>query len=190
MKIIVGLGNPGRKYVGTRHNVGFDVVAEIARRTSATAPRSAFEAEVVETRLEDERALLAAPQTFMNLSGRSVRKILDFYKLAVSELLVICDDLNLPVGRCRLRAGGSAGGQKGLQSIIQHVGGENFARLRIGIGRPPERMDASAFVLQRFAPTEKETIAAALHQAAEAAELWATLGPQAAMNRVNAPPAE
>src|SRR5690349_12898386 len=122
MKLIVGLGNPGRKYAGTRHNIGFEVLAELGRRNQAAAPRSAFEAEISEVAIAGERVLLASPQTFMNLSGRSVRKILDFYKLEHSDLLVICDDLNLPTGRLRLRAAGSAGGQKGLQNIIEHLG--------------------------------------------------------------------
>ena len=190
MRIIVGLGNPGRKYVGTRHNIGFDVLAEIARRQSSTGWRSGFEAELLETTIGDQRVLLAAPQTFMNLSGRSVRKILDFYKLPLDELLVICDDLNLPVGKRRLRRSGSAGGQKGLKSIIDHVGGQDFARLRIGIGRPPERMDSAAYVLQRFSAAEAEKVEAAVSAASEAAEQWATLGVDAAMNRVNSPDAD
>lgn len=190
MKLIVGLGNPGRKYAGTRHNVGFDVLAQIALSQSAPAPRNSFDAEIVEVSLDAERTLLAAPQTYMNLSGRSVRQILDFYKTSRTDLLVVCDDLNLPVGRLRLRRSGSAGGQKGLQSIIDHLGGEDFARLRIGIGRPPDRMDASAYVLQRFAASERDAIQAAVIDAANAAELWATLGPDAAMNRVNAGPQE
>lgn len=188
MKLIVGLGNPGRKYVGTRHNIGFDVLAELARRHGAPSPRAAFEAEIAEISVGGERVLLAAPQTFMNLSGRTVRQVLDFYKLALSELLVVCDDLNLPTGRLRLRRSGSAGGQKGLQNIIEHTGTEDFARLRIGIDRPPERMDAAAYVLQKFSKAEKELIQPATVAAADAAELWVTLGPDAAMNRINAAP--
>jgi PTH1 family peptidyl-tRNA hydrolase len=186
MKLIVGLGNPGREYVGTRHNIGFDVLAELARRRTAPAPRSAYNAQLIDTDVGGERVLLAAPQTFMNLSGRSVRQILDFYKLPLSELLVVCDDLNLTSGRLRLRRSGSAGGQKGLQNIIEHAGSEDFARLRIGIGRPPGRMDSSAYVLQRFAAAEREAIDAAVGAAADAAELWVTLGTDATMNRVNA----
>jgi len=188
MKLIVGLGNPGRKYVGTRHNVGFDVVAELSRRGSAPAPRKAFESELAEIAIGDERVLLAAPQTFMNLSGRAVRQILDFYKLGLADLLVICDDLNLPMGRLRLRKNGSAGGQKGLRNIIEHAGTEEFARLRIGIDRPPERMDATAYVLQKFTASERDAMSDAVAAAAAAAELWATQGPDAAMNRVNAAP--
>jgi PTH1 family peptidyl-tRNA hydrolase len=188
MKLIVGLGNPGRKYVGTRHNVGFDVVAELSRRASAPAPRKAFDSGLAEIAVGDERVLLAAPQTFMNLSGRAVRQILDFYKLGLADLLVVCDDLNLPLGRLRLRKNGSAGGQKGLKNIIEHAGTEEFARLRIGIDRPPERMDATAYVLQKFTASERDAMSGAVAAAAAAAELWVTQGPEAAMNRVNAAP--
>jgi PTH1 family peptidyl-tRNA hydrolase len=188
MKLIVGLGNPGRKYVGTRHNVGFDVVAELSRRGAAPAPRTAFDSKLTETVIGGERVLLAAPQTFMNLSGRAVRQILDFYKLPLAELLVVCDDLNLSFGRLRLRRDGSAGGQKGLQNIIEHAGSEHFARLRIGIDRPPEHMDATAYVLQRFTASEREPVSAAVGAAADAVELWVTQGTDAAMNRVNAAP--
>jgi PTH1 family peptidyl-tRNA hydrolase len=188
MKLIVGLGNPGRKYVGTRHNVGFDVVAELARRGSASSPRRAFDAELTESVIGGERVILAAPQTFMNLSGRSVRQILDFYKLSLTDLLVVCDDLNLPLGRLRLRRNGSAGGQKGLKHIIEHTGSEDFARLRIGIDRPPDRIDATAYVLQRFATGERDVMRTAVAAAADAAELWVTQGPDDAMNRVNAAP--
>lgn len=188
MKLIVGLGNPGRKYDGTRHNVGFDVIAELARRNSGSAPRSDFDALIAEAVIGRERVLLAAPQTYMNLSGRSVRQILDFYKLGLPDLLVVCDDLNLPLGRLRLRRNGSAGGQKGLKNIIEHAGSEDFSRLRIGIDRPPERVDAIAYVLQRFAPAQRDAINNAVSFAAEAAELWVTAGPDVAMNRINAAP--
>jgi PTH1 family peptidyl-tRNA hydrolase len=190
MKLVVGLGNPGRKYAGTRHNVGFDVVVLLARRFSAPAPRSAFQADVTEAAIHGERVLLAAPQTYMNLSGRSVRQIVDFYKLSLDQLLVVCDDLNLPPGRLRLRASGSAGGQKGLQNIIEHLGTEEFPRLRLGIGRPPPPIDAVDYVLMRFPADERELIAAAIEQAAQAVELWVRVGTSAAMNQVNAPPVD
>lgn len=188
MKLVVGLGNPGRKYAGTRHNVGFDVVALLARRCGAPAPRSSFQAEVTEAALHGERVLLAAPQTYMNLSGRSVRQIVDFYKLPLDQLLVVCDDLNLPPGRLRLRASGSAGGQKGLQNMIEHLGTEDFPRLRLGIGRPPPQIDSVDYVLMRVPAEERELMAAAIQQAADAAELWVRVGTSAAMNQVNAPP--
>ncbi len=190
MKLVVGLGNPGRKYAGTRHNVGFDVVAQLARRFNAPAPRTAFQAEVTEAAIQGERVLLAAPQTYMNLSGRSVRQIVEFYKLPLDQLLVVCDDLNLPPGRLRLRASGSAGGQKGLQNIIEHLGTEDFPRLRLGIGRPPPQIDAVDYVLMRFPADERELIAAAVEQAALAVEVWVRVGTSAAMNQVNAPPVD
>jgi PTH1 family peptidyl-tRNA hydrolase len=186
MKLVVGLGNPGRKYAGTRHNVGFDVVALLARRFNAPAPRSDFQAEVTEAAIHGERALLAAPQTYMNLSGRSVRQIVDFYKLPLDQLLIVCDDLNLPPGRLRLRASGSAGGQKGLQNIIEHLGTEDFPRLRLGIGRPPPQIDAVDYVLMRFPTEERELIARAVEQAADAVDVWVRVGTSAAMNQVNA----
>jgi len=187
MKVIVGLGNPGRKYVGTRHNVGFEVLARLARQHGADAVRGRFDAEIADITTGGERLLLAAPQTYMNLSGRSVRQILDFYKLDADRLLIVCDDLNLDVGRLRLRASGSAGGQKGLQDTINHLGTQDFARLRIGIGRPPGRMDATAYVLQKFSAADRELIDEAVVRAADAAVLWATDGVQTAMNSVNAP---
>ncbi|MBX3436567.1 MAG: aminoacyl-tRNA hydrolase [Planctomycetaceae bacterium] len=188
MKVVVGLGNPGRKYAGTRHNVGFDVLIQLARQHQAEAARTRFEAEITEITVRGERVLLAAPQTFMNLSGRSVRQIVDFYKVATADVLVACDDLNLELGRLRLRASGSAGGQKGLQDIIQLLGTEDVSRLRIGIGRPPGRMAATAYVLQKFAVDDRQIIDVAIAQAADAVALWAAEGIQSAMNTFNARP--
>ena len=188
MKVVVGLGNPGQKYAGTRHNVGFDVVEKLAARHPGAAFRNRFESELCEIEIHSDRLLLVAPQTFMNLSGRAVRAVLDFYKLAVKDVLVVCDDLNLEPGRLRLRASGSAGGQKGLQDIINHLGTQDVARLRIGIGRPPGRMDAAAYVLQRVGTRERDALEVAIVEAAEAAALWATKGIEKAMNLVNGPP--
>ncbi len=187
MKVVVGLGNPGRKYIGTRHNVGFDVLARLAHERGADSVRTKFEAEITEITVGTERLLLVAPQTFMNLSGRSVRQIVDFYKLSADDVLLICDDLNLEAGRLRLRAAGSAGGQKGLQNTIDHLGTQQFARLRVGIGRPPGRMDAAAYVLQKFSASDREIIDVTVAQAADAVILWAEDGVQSAMNSVNAP---
>ena len=184
-RVVVGLGNPGRKYEGTRHNLGFDVLAELARRHGASNTAVQFEADVAEISPCGERLQLVAPQTFMNLSGRSVRKLVDFYKLPLASLLVVCDDLNLDAGRLRLRGSGSAGGQKGVAHIATCLGTEEFARLRIGIGRPPGRMDASAWVLGRFRPDEQETMRLAVVQAADAVEVWCRDGLAEAMNRFN-----
>ena len=158
MKLVVGLGNPGRKYADTRHNVGFAVLAELARRTGAGRWRFDFEAELVETRLENEKVLLAAPQTFMNLSGSSVVRLRDFYKLEHEDILVVCDDFNLPLGRLRLRATGTAGGQKGLSDIIRRLSTEQIPRLRIGIGQPPAGFEAADFVLSKFRKEEQTEI--------------------------------
>lgn len=186
MKVVVGLGNPGLKYVGTRHNVGYDVLARLAHEYGAESVRARFEAEITQITVGSERLLLVAPQTFMNLSGRCVRQVVDFYKLATEDLLLVCDDLNLDVGRLRLRASGSAGGQKGLQNTIDHLGTQQFARLRIGIGRPPGRMDAAAYVLQKARPEEREALELAVARAADAVVLWAKQGIETAMNAVNA----
>jgi PTH1 family peptidyl-tRNA hydrolase len=187
MKAIVGLGNPGARYRRTRHNVGFDVLEELGRRFLAPAPRSQFEAEIRDLRDGDERVLLVAPQTYMNESGRSVRKLVDFYQLAPPDLLVVCDDLNLDCGRLRLRTDGSAGGQKGLQDIIRHLGTDVVPRLRIGIGRPPGRMDAADYVLSRFSEAEAKEIEIAVKEAADACRSWWQDGAPATMNRINGP---
>jgi PTH1 family peptidyl-tRNA hydrolase len=185
MKLVVGLGNPGRKYTGTRHNVGFDVLDELSRRNAVPAPRSMMQAQIADAMIAGQRVLLAAPQTYMNLSGRAVRQIVEFYKLPLQDLLIVCDDLNLPCGKLRLRRSGSAGGQKGLQSIIEQLGTEDFARLRIGIDRPAPPMDATAYVLARFSPQERATISSAVVDAAEGVELWVRGGAENAMNRIN-----
>lgn len=188
MKIVVGLGNPGAKYRGTRHNVGFEVLAELAKRHGSSTSTLKHDAELAEVFLSGEKVLLVAPQTYMNLSGKSVWPLVDFYKLPLEDLLVVCDDLNLDVGRLRLRASGSAGGQKGLQNIIQVLGTEDFARLRIGIGRPPGKMDAADYVLSRFLSEERETIDEALLAAADGVEFWVKDGCDRAMNKVNTTP--
>jgi PTH1 family peptidyl-tRNA hydrolase len=186
MKIVVGLGNPGAKYRVTRHNVGFETVAELAQRHGGSAPSLKHEAEQVEIFLAGEKVLLVAPQTYMNQSGKSVWPLMDFYKLPLNELLVVCDDLNLDLGQLRLRASGSAGGQKGLGHIIQQLGSQEFPRLRIGIGRPPGRMNSADYVLAKFLAEERETIEEAVKSAADGVELWVKEGCDKAMNKVNA----
>ena len=187
MKVVVGLGNPGLQYQRTRHNVGWEVLAELARRHGSERPKIKFDAEIVEILISGEKVLLVAPQTYMNASGRSVQPLVAFYQLPLDELLVVCDDFNLETGRLRLRPSGSAGGQKGLADIIQRLGTEKFARLRIGIGRPPGRMNAADYVLSRFRSDEVEPMKLATVLAADGVEHWVRDGLQAAMNRVNAP---
>lgn len=185
MKVVVGLGNPGDKYRRTRHNVGFDVAAELAKRNGDPTPRTKFEAEVVEFVLGGEKVVVVRPQTFMNLSGGSVQPLVAFHHVALSDLLVVCDDLNLDVGRLRLRASGTAGGQKGLADIIRRLGSEEIPRLRIGIGRPPPRMDSADYVLGKFHAGEVDSIRDVISRAADAAEIWIREGLIAAMNRFN-----
>ncbi len=188
MKVVVGLGNPGQKYQNTRHNVGFEVLAELAKRWSADRPQVRFEAEICEIFVAETKVLLVAPQTFMNLSGRAVGKIADFYKLENDVFSVVCDDLNLPGGRLRWRASGSAGGQKGLLDITRHLGTQDVARLRVGIGRPPGRQDPADYVLGRFSKAEREEMDLAVAHAADSVELWVSEGVTAAMNKYNKKP--
>ncbi|MFK7817647.1 MAG: aminoacyl-tRNA hydrolase [Planctomycetaceae bacterium] len=188
MKVVVGLGNPGSKYQNTRHNVGFEVVGELAKRFVADGPKVQFESEVCEIRIDGTKILLVAPQTFMNLSGRAVGKLCDFYKLEPAAFAVVCDDLNLPTGRLRWRAKGSAGGQKGLLDITRHLGTQDIARLRIGIGRPPGRQNPADFVLGKFNKSEREEMDISVAEAADSVELWVREGVVSAMNRFNQKP--
>lgn len=185
MKVVAGLGNPGRKYEGTRHNVGFEVLGELAKRFSAAAPKVQFEAEISEILIGSERVLLVAPQTFMNLSGRSLRQVLDFYKLPIDSLLVICDDLNLRLARIRLRKSGTSGGQKGLQNVIQQLGTEQVCRLRLGIDPAPIGFDSADYVLGKFGKRDRAVLDPAIWQAADAVEVWVKDGIESAMNRFN-----
>lgn len=185
MKLVVGLGNPGRQYVGTRHNIGFDVLAELARRFAAPVDKLKFEALHSEFMLRNEKVLLIAPQTYMNLSGQSVQKFCSFFQIVPSDVIVICDDINLPLGRLRLRQSGSAGGQKGLQNIIQHLGTQEVPRLRIGVDPPPSGRDAKDWVLGTFGKSDIPLVETAVQTAAQAAEVWASEGLAAAMNRFN-----
>ena len=182
---MVGLGNPGRRYQGTRHNVGYAVLAELARKSARPAARTRFHGEVVEADLGGQKALLLSPTTFMNLSGTSVQEAMGFYKLPNEELLVLCDDLNLPVGKLRFRAGGSSGGQKGLDDIIARLGTEEFSRLRVGIGAAPEGWDWADYVLSKFTPDELPAIEQAVGLAADAVAVWAREGIEICMNQYN-----
>jgi peptidyl-tRNA hydrolase, PTH1 family len=185
VKLVVGLGNPGRRYQGTRHNVGFAVLAELARRHGLGRPKSSFRGEVVEADLAGTRALLLGPMTYMNNSGTSVQAAAGFYKVPGEDLLVVCDDLNLPLGKLRVRIKGSSGGQKGLEDIIQRLATEDFPRLRIGIGSPPEGWDATAYVLGRLTAEEKNEIDHAVLRAADAVVVWAREGIECCMNQYN-----
>jgi peptidyl-tRNA hydrolase, PTH1 family len=185
MKLVVGLGNPGRKYQGTRHNIGYEVVADLARRFGTGAARSSFQGEVVDASVQGERLILLSPHTFMNASGASVVAARDFYKLGHAELLVVCDDFNLPLARLRIRTKGSSGGQKGLEDIIRRLGGDDIGRLRIGIGQPADGWDAVDYVLGKFSKAERPEIEAAIWRAGEAVVVWARDGVEACMNQYN-----
>ena len=184
MKIIVGLGNPGAKYAGTRHNIGFEVIDYIAKGPGCSPFREKFEAFVAELKEGEETVLLVKPLTFMNLSGRSVRAMLDFYKLPVEQVLVVCDDFNLPLGKLRIRAKGSHGGQNGLRNIQEQLGTDSYARLRIGVGQPGLG-EAVDFVLSKFKPGERAATNEAVANAAQAALVWVCQGIEACMNRFN-----
>jgi len=184
MKVAVGLGNPGKRYDGTRHNVGFEVIDILARSSGAGTFSRRFQAEMAETFEEGEKVLLVKPETFMNLSGLAVRQVTDFYQVPLEELLVICDDVNLPLGKLRFRARGTHGGHNGLRDIQSHLGTTEYSRLRIGVDAPGE--DLVDHVLSRFRPAEKKVMQDALILAAEAVSFWARQGIQAAMNQYNA----
>jgi PTH1 family peptidyl-tRNA hydrolase len=184
MKLIVGLGNPGSRYQGTRHNVGFAVVDSLASGLGAGSFQSRFQAQVCELMEDSGKILLVKPETFMNLSGRCVRQIVDFYQVPLSELLVVCDDINLPLGRLRVRARGTHGGHNGLRDIQAHLGTTEYSRLRIGVGAPPEE-GAVDYVLGRFRPSERPVIDDAVQLAAQAVLVWAARGVEACMNQYN-----
>lgn len=185
MKLVVGLGNPGRKYEGTRHNLGFEVLNRLAQRHAAQRPKTAFQGETTTVELSGQKALLLWPQTYMNLSGGSVLAARDFYKIADDDLLLVCDDINLPLGKLRFRAEGSAGGQKGLDDVIRRLGTQRIARLRIGVDSPPERVDAADYVLAKFRKEEIPLAQEAIERAADAVSAWAEHGIQHCMNQYN-----
>jgi PTH1 family peptidyl-tRNA hydrolase len=161
------------------------VLAELARHCGAGKPKARFQGDVMEAELGGQRALLLAPTTFMNLSGASVLEARDFYKVQEEDLLILCDDLNLPLGKLRVRAQGSSGGQKGLEDIIRRLGSEAFPRLRVGIGTPPPGWDAADFVLARFTAAEQPLVDEAVQRAADAVVVWAREGTAVCMNRYN-----
>jgi PTH1 family peptidyl-tRNA hydrolase len=198
MKLIVGLGNPGSDYVGTRHNVGFDAVDAVAERLGWVGKgdfnrraRSAFDGLVVDGMLSlhsvggTEKLVLLKPMTFMNVSGKSVRAALDFFKLTPSEVLVIVDELALPCGKLRLRPDGSDGGHNGLKSVKQMLGTDRYPRLRIGIDSPPPQMAGKDYVLGRYTPEQRPLIEAGVAKAAGCIATWADEGIVTAMNRFN-----
>lgn len=184
VKLIVGLGNPGPKYAGTRHNVGFDVVDELARRWQIGMGAEKFHAWFGVGEFRGERVGLMKPTTYMNRSGQAVVAAGQFYKLELTDLMVVVDDLALPVGKLRIRKSGSAGGHNGLEDIVTRAGSDAWCRLRIGIGARVG--DPKVYVLGEFDETEKPIIDAAVKKAADAVECWVAEGPDQAMNKFNA----
>lgn len=188
MKLVAGLGNPGARYRGTRHNVGFDVIDLIAGRERLafeTAPADALMARWRFADRPDESVLLVKPLTFMNISGQAVGALSHFYKVALSDVLIVCDDVNLPLGRLRVRASGTEGGHNGLRSVAEVLGTIDYARLRIGVGRGDTRRDLADHVLARFEPDEMSGIEAAVARAADAVGAWVSDGLAKTMNTYN-----
>jgi len=184
MKVVVGLGNPGSEYTGTRHNVGFAVVDSLAQGPRASRFKTQFQALVAESAEDAGKLLLVKPQTFMNLSGLCVRQLLEFYKLPTEDLLVVCDDINLPLGKLRLRANGSHGGHNGLRNIQQHLATNEYSRLRIGVDAPKQE-GTVGHVLGRFRASELPVISEAVAKSVEAVVFWLGKGTEATMNRYN-----
>lgn len=183
MKIIVGLGNPGKDYEETRHNIGFKVIDVLANSTGIHVNKINHQALCGEFIHAGEKVLLVKPQTFMNLSGQAVGSIVRWYKINPEEILVIYDDLDLPAGKLRIRAKGGPGGHNGMKSLIAHLQTDDFARIRVGVGRPPLEMAVSDYVLSGFLPIEREPINQAVTQAAAAVQTWLDKGLVEAMNR-------
>jgi peptidyl-tRNA hydrolase, PTH1 family len=184
MRVIVGLGNPGRRYRATRHNLGRDVVERLAARLGVRWEEDGW-ARIARTRVGASAIVLAIPETYMNVSGQAVRDLLRRRHRRATDLLVVHDDLDLPLGHLRLKPGNGAGGHNGIRSLIEVLGTGQFPRLRLGIGRPPAGVDPADFVLERFTSDERPAIDAAIDRAAEAALAVATDGLPAAMNRYN-----
>jgi len=184
--LLVGLGNPGNDYAVTRHNVGFIFLDYLAREYGFTLKSSKWQAEVVKDTLWGKPVVLAKPQTFMNRSGAAVAQIVNFFQISTENLIVVHDDLDLEVGRIKIVTSRGAGGHNGIRSIIQHLDANNFTRIKIGIGRPPEPMTSSNYVLSKFSPDEQKILEENLQNVEEAARMILEHGTIAAMNQINA----
>ncbi len=183
--LLIGLGNPGREYRDNRHNVGFMLIDRLAIRLEARGLKMQSKAIVTTANYAERKLILAKPQTYMNLSGQSVQGLLHFYKLPLENLLIAHDDLDIPFGTIRVRPGGGPGGQKGMASAIDYLGTKDFPRLRIGIGRPPGRMDPAAYVLQDFSREDMKSLSMVIDRAADAALEFVVNGLDKAMNKYN-----
>lgn len=186
MYIIVGLGNPGREYQNTRHNIGFDVIDVLAEKNHITMGEKKHKAIIGKGFVAGQKAVLVKPQTYMNLSGESVRDVIDFYKIdEKEELIVVSDDISLHVGQIRIRKKGSAGGHNGLKNIIQHLGHDEFQRVKMGVGEKPQGRDLADYVLGHFDKEERCIMDESADRAAQAIEVMITDGPDKAMNLFN-----
>lgn len=185
MKIIVGLGNPGREYIATKHNIGFDAITRISDDYDISLDFKKHQAICGKGMIAGEKIILAQPQTFMNLSGESVRALVDFYKISPEDLIIIYDDISLPPGQLRIRKKGSAGGHNGIKNIIAHLGTDEFPRIKIGVGEKPGGWDLKDYVLSRFPSEEEPTIREALKMVSKACEVMIFRGIQEAMNEYN-----
>ena len=183
--LLIGLGNPGREYRDNRHNIGFMLIDRLAVRLDARGMKLQSKAIVIGALYEGRKLILAKPQTYMNLSGQSAQGLLHFYKIPPENMIVAHDDLDLPLGTIRIRPGGGAGGQRGMASTIERLGTQDFPRLRLGIGRPPGRMDAAAYVLQDFSRADLLIVSETLDRAADAVLTFVTDGLDKAMNKYN-----
>lgn len=185
LALIVGLGNPGEKYQHTRHNIGFDCLTGLHERMGRPSVQAKFESQLVRGVLNGRDVCLVWPLTYMNCSGRAVAQVARFYKVSVENILVVCDDLSLPLGKLRMRRNGSSGGQKGLNDILKSLGTQDVSRLRIGIDATPENWDTADYVLSKFSAAERKVVSDALSRAADAAQSWLSDGIVTAMNRFN-----
>jgi peptidyl-tRNA hydrolase, PTH1 family len=184
-KVIAGLGNPGKQYERTRHNVGFMAAELLARRHGLKFDKMMSKGLVALGEIGNVKVALVKPQTFMNVSGECVGPIMKFYKSLPDDLVVMYDELDIPFAQVRMKPSGGAGGHNGMKSIIQRISSQEFARIRLGIGRPPGRMDPAAFVLQPFATAEQIDVEEMIARAADAVEIWLREGVAIAMNRTN-----
>ncbi len=185
MKCIVGLGNPGKKYEQTRHNIGFMVIEELAKRNDWKLNKKKFNGKFSLDKVDGEKVILLEPQTFMNLSGESLRPLMEFYDMTINDIIIIYDDLDLPTGKIRLRQKGGHGGHNGIRSIIDQLGTKEFKRVRVGIGRPTTPIPVPDYVLGKFNKEEDEDALASIKKAADACELWLRKPFQEVMNEFN-----
>lgn len=183
--IVAGLGNPGRRYDNTRHNVGFETIDFLSDKYRINVSKVKFKAVIGDGDIEGERVILVKPQTFMNLSGECVREIIEWYKIPLSNIIIVYDDIDLPLGKIRVRPGGSSGTHNGMRSIIYQIQDDNFPRVRIGIGRPPEGWQLADFVLSKFSEDDRKKVNESIKSASEAVESIIKTSVEAAMNKYN-----